>query len=105
MKLMTKEIEKKLPPLYSQDGKDPKDVKIIVKFFHPYANYTFYATEGERDEEGGMTLFGLVRAQENELGYVSLKELETTKVRGLPFERDMYFGYDRTLAEAKEKRI
>jgi len=104
MKLMTKAIEKKLPALYSQDGKDPKDVKIIAKFFHPMSSYTFYATEGERNEDGDLIMFGYVRSQFNELGYVSLKEMEAVRVRGLPMERDMYFE-NHTLAEVKERRL
>ena len=104
MKLMTKAIEKKLPALYSQDGKDPKDVKVIVKFFHPLSRYTFYATEGGRNEEGDLIMFGLVRSQETELGYVSLREMEAVRVRGLGMERDRYFE-GHTLAEAKERRI
>jgi len=104
MILLTKEIEKKLPPLYSQDGKKPEDVKVIAKFFHPMSSYTFYATEGSRNEDGDMIMFGLVRAQETELGYVSLREMETVRVRGLRMERDRYFE-GHTLAEVKEKRL
>ena len=104
MKLMTKAIENKLPALYSQDGKKPEEVKVIAKFFHPMSNYTFYATEGGRNEEGDLIMFGFVRSQSNELGYVSLKEMESLRVRGLPMERDMYFG-DHTLAEVKEQRL
>ena len=46
MKLLTKEIRKKLPPLYSQDGKDGKSVA-HVKFFTPDSNWTFYVTYAE----------------------------------------------------------
>lgn len=104
MKLMTKAIEKKLPALYSQDGKKPEDVKIIAKFFHPMSSYTFYATEGERNEDGDLIMFGLVRSHETELGYVSLREMESVRVLGLGMERDLYFE-GHTLAEVKEKRI
>jgi hypothetical protein len=104
MKLLTKEIIKKLPPLYSQDGKDPKDVPIVVKFFCPWGRYTWYVTEGQ-EQEGDWVFFGLVRGQETELGYFSLKELESVKgPAGLKIERDMWFG-DHTLAEAKERQI
>ena len=42
---MTKEIEKKASkfPFDSQDGKG-LDAEIIVKFFHPLSNWTWYAT-------------------------------------------------------------
>ena len=51
MKMMTKEIEKGLPKLRSQDGKDPKEVMIAVKFFDPTGSWTWFATEGEKTGE------------------------------------------------------
>jgi hypothetical protein len=105
MKLMTKEIERKLPPLYSQDGKKPEEVKIIVKYFHPLSKYTLYVTEGSRNEDGDLIFFGYVRSQFNELGYSSLREIEAVRVRGLKMERDLYFGYDHTLAEVQNERL
>lgn len=104
MKLLTKEIIKKLPKLYSQDGKDPKDVQIVVKFFHPMSRYTFYVTEGEQKEDGDWEFYGLIRGHETELGYFTLSDLKSVKVHGFGIERDMYFG-EHTLAEAKEKMI
>ena len=91
MKLMTKEIEKKLPKLYSQET--VKNPKIIVKFFHPLSSWTWYVTEGERQgEDEDFMFFGLVDGFEKELGYFTLKQLEEVKVKGLGIERDMYFG-------------
>ncbi len=99
MKLLTKEIEKKLPKLYSQEHE--KNPKIIVKFFHPLSSYTWYVTEGERqeDREGDMLFFGLVDGHEKELGYFTLKQLEEISVRGLGVERDKWFGFDHKLSE------
>jgi len=97
MKLMTKAIEKAIPALYSQDGKAPEDVQVHVKFFHCLSNYTFFATEYDPEQR---LFFGLAVAQEVELGYLSLDELEATRVKGLPMERDMYMG-PMTLAEAR----
>ena len=105
MKLITKEIERKLPALYSQDGKKPEDVKIIIKFFHCLGNYTWYITEGSKQPDGDWLFFGYARGDFNELGYFKLFELEKVSIRGVKVERDMYFGFDRTLAEAKEKQI
>ena len=102
MKLMTASIRKAIPALYSQDGKDPKDVKVHVKFFHPLSNYTFYATEF--DPETGR-FFGLAVLHEIELGYVTLEELETTVVRGLPMERDRWLSADFTLADLEGIRL
>jgi len=101
MKLMTASIGKTIPPLYSQDGKDPKDVKIRVKFFSIKSNYRWYITEGNKLPDGDWEFFGLVRGQDTELGYFRLSELQSLS----PYiERDLYFG-DHTLAEAKEKVI
>jgi hypothetical protein len=97
MKLMTKEIEKKLPKLYSQEHE--KNPKIIVKFFHPLSDWTWYAYEGERQENGDILFFGMVHGYEKEIGYFSLKELEEIKVRGLGIERDKFFGYGHHLSE------
>jgi len=87
MKLLTQEIRKKLPPLYSQDGKGGKAIA-YVKFFTPDSGFTFWATEFDGED----TFFGLVDGQFKELGYFSLSELES--VRGpmeLPIERDLHF--------------
>ena len=97
MKLLTKEIEKKLPKLYSQENVD--NPKIIVKFFHPMSSFTWYVTEGEEIEDGDWRFFGLVDGHEKELGYFHLSQLEEVKVMGLGIERDMYFGDDHLLSE------
>ena len=102
MKLMTKELETKFPAIYTNEEKDPKDVLVIAKFFCPWSNWTWYATE--YDQETGR-FFGYVRGDFDELGYFSLEELES--IRGpfsLGIERDLYFGVH-TLAEVMEKRL
>jgi hypothetical protein len=99
MKLLTKEILAKLPKLYANEKKKPEDVKVIVKFFHPMSSWTWLATEGEYNEDGDFIFFGLVKGHEDELGYFSLRELESVKVRGLGIERDRFFGFNHTLAE------
>ena len=109
MQLLTEEIKTKLPKLRTQDSKDPKDVKIIVKFFDPVGSWTWYAYEGEEQENGDWLFFGLVRGFEVELGYFSLRELETCKegvrgIKALPIERDMHFGYQHTLEEVTNQR-
>ena len=90
MQLMTKEIRKKLPPLYSQEKLGGKAVA-IVKYFTPSSSWTWWATEGSPEGED-FIFFGLVDGLEKELGYFSLSELK--KVRGslgLPIERDLYW--------------
>ena len=96
MKLLTKEIRKKLPKLYAQDGKG-NDAIAHVKFFTPWTHWTWWATEGEPvlDDDGNevdFTFFGLVNGFEKEVGYWSLGELESVKGPfGLKIERDLYF--------------
>jgi len=102
MKLISKELERQFPPLYSTENKEPSEIKIITKFFDPCSNWTWYATEYDPVDR---LFFGLVRGFEVELGYFSLDELEAVKGSlGLGIERDLYFG-EHTLAEALEKQI
>lgn len=91
MKLITKEIEKKLQkyPLYSQEG---KDAKVLVKFFNPCGRGTWYVTEAEKKENGDWLFFGLVDLHEREYGYFTLSQLQEIRLPfGLKIERDMYF--------------
>ena len=110
MKLLTEEIRKKLPAFYSGEDKKAEEIPVIVKFFDPTGSWTWYATEGEpvldkNEEEIDYHFFGFVRGFENELGYFSLKELESVKVSfGLGIERDLYFG-NHTLADVMEKQL
>jgi len=87
-KFLTKEIENKLPALYSQENNP--DPTVYAKWFHPLSNYTWYATE--YDNNVGM-FFGYVDTGDynSELGYFSRQELAESMAKGLPIERDMYF--------------
>jgi hypothetical protein len=88
MKLMTKEIAKQLPPLYTNENKPSGDVIVHVKFFDPCGSFTWYATEFDGDD----IFFGLVVGHEVELGYFSLSELESVRGRmGIGIERDLYW--------------
>lgn len=102
MELLTKELRKKLPPLYTNGNKKTKDIPVIVKFFDPCGSWAWYATEFDGED----LFFGFVRGIENELGYFSLKELqEYESIRfGLRIKRDLYFG-DHTLAEVMAERL
>ena len=57
MKLVTKEVEKRLQkyPLYSQDGKK-KEAICVVKFFMCGVNYTWYVLEADLENK---ILFGI----------------------------------------------
>lgn len=86
MKLLTKELRGKLPPLYSTKT-DPQ-AKAVVKFFALGSSWTWYAFEFD----GNDTFFGLVDGLEREWGYFSLSELESIKWHGIPgVERDKWF--------------
>lgn len=89
VKLLTKALAAKLPPLYANEEKPAAEVKVIAKFFAPWNNWTWYATEF--DPEKGL-FFGLVEGLEKELGYFQLAELEAVRGPwGLTIERDRHF--------------
>ncbi len=99
MTLLTDELRKQLPPLYSQEKE--KDPMVICKFFHPLSNMTWYAIEGspvdadsyyDTDKEKvDFLFFGWVYSDSPELGYFSLSEMTDVKVRGLGIERALNF--------------
>jgi hypothetical protein len=94
MMLLTKELRRRLPPLYAQDGKGGQAVA-YVKFFTPDSGWTWYVEEYDGED----TFFGLACGFEKELGYFSLSELESVRgPMGLPIERDLYWE-PKTLAE------
>ena len=87
MKLLTKDLLKKLPPLYANEK--VADPTAIVKFFTPDGNWTLFATEFDGED----TFFGRVDGFEKELGYFSLGELKSVRgALGLPVERDRWFS-------------
>ena len=95
MKLLTKEIEKKLlaHPSGSTDGKGD-DAKVIVKFFGGAAA-TWLVTEGEKEGDDWL-FFGKVTLDGSywEWGYFLLSDLSSVKFPpfGLGVERDLYFS-------------
>ena len=96
MKLITKEIEKRLEnyPLYSQDGKG-EDATIVCKFFSPINAWTWYVLEAERKYDGDYEFYGIVinGNGEKEYGYFMKSELESVRLPfGLRIERDLYFS-------------
>ena len=88
MLLLTKENKKQLPALMAQDGKG-EDAICYVKFFCPWNQWTWYATEYDPQDR---IFFGKVHGLETELGYFTLDELESViGMGGLKIERDMHF--------------
>lgn len=129
MKLLTKEVEKRLKkfPIKSQDGKG-LDAEVVVKFFDPTGRYTFFVTDAQKEmvevcpyeddplhkhehnnnrcisEVEDWFLFGYalspLGSDCDEFGGIMLSELQATKVRfGLGIERDLHLSPGRTIRE------
>ena len=90
MRLLTKQLEKRIARVGSQEQK--KDPVIIAKFFNPIGSGTWYATEYDPVDKmffGYVSIFG---NWNDEWGYFSLSELESFTGRlGLGIERDLYW--------------
>ena len=94
MKLITKELEKKIPGLYETENVAIEEKELVAKFFAPWNQWTWYAVE--YDAEKGLC-FGYVshyfnEGLEDEWGYFNINELKEIKGPwGLGIERDLYF--------------
>ena len=88
MHLLPDDVARLLPPLYSQEERGDEALA-VVKFFTPWTNWTWYASEYDPNER---IFFGVVVGMERELGYFLLDELEDiTGPGGLRIERDLYW--------------
>lgn len=100
--MLTKAIENKLPAIGTSDELPLDDHVLVVKYFCPWSNWTWYGVEYDPEAK---IFFGYVEGFENEWGDFSLAELESvTGPMGLKIERDLYFDPIR-FGEAKAKRI
>lgn len=106
MKLLTQEVRRRLPGLYTQDGKG-EDAIAQVKFFHPAGSGTWYASEADAIYDGkqlplsklpmnlepeDVIFFGIANITDREFGYFMLSELSEFKGPfGLNIERDIYW--------------
>ncbi len=89
MKIITKEIQKKVPKIGANARGKAEDLTFFVKLFTPWSNWTWYIAEA--NFETG-ECFGLVEGFEKELGYFDLNELvEIRGMGGLKIERDRWF--------------
>ena len=89
MQLLTEELRTSLCPLHSQ--RQNKNPHVYAKFFTPDSNWTWFVIEGSAEDDD-FIFFGYVIADFEELGYFSLRELES--IRGglqLAVERDLHF--------------
>jgi hypothetical protein len=92
MKLLTKEIQKKLPALYATENTPTEEKIAVVKFFNPTGAGTWYGVEFDGED----TFFGYVESPLgpdcSEWGYFSLAELKSVRCTfGLGIERDKFF--------------
>jgi hypothetical protein len=100
MKIVTEEFKElfKDYPLYSQEHE--RDPLVICKLFNPCGSATWFLLEYDPVEK---IAFGyVVGLAENELGYISLTEVESIKgPLGIGIEQDLYFVQKR-LSEVKK---
>ena len=85
-KLLTNEIIKTLPALYSTE--EQSDPIALVRFFHSFSSWEWFLIEFDPVQR---LCFGLVNGFKSELGYFSLTELESLEVLGCGIERDTHF--------------
>lgn len=88
MELLPKYLADRLPPIRSQSDLGD-DAIAQVKFFTPWTNWTWYASEYDSEDR---VCFGIVVGHVRELGYFSVDELEAVRgPAGLRIERDIYW--------------
>jgi len=90
MKLMTKAVEAVMPAIMSTDDISLEEKKVVVKFFTPDSNWTWYVFEGDKQANGDWEFFGMVHGMYKEMGSFMLSELEELRgPLGLKVERDL----------------
>jgi len=90
MELLSVELRRTLPPMYSQES-CPTPI-VHAKLFTPDSSFTWFVTEGAEQEDGDWLLFGFVIGLEEEWGYSLLSELASVRgPLGLAVERDLWF--------------
>ncbi len=91
IKMLTKEILRKLPPLGTHQ-KNLNEAVAQVKYFDPTGSGSWFGVEYDPEQRimwGWVTLF----PGEGEYGYFGLAELESVVCRfGLKIERDKWFS-------------
>ena len=98
--LAPKEVLEKLPPL----GTDESNARVLVKFFHPTSQWTWYATEYDPKDR---VFFGFVVGFEEELGEFSLDDMEEFRggALNMPIERDLYWDDTTRLQDVISGRV
>lgn len=86
MRLLPDALRSTIPPLYA--GESEADPIVRAKLFTPWTHWTWYVIEFDGED----LCFGLVDGFERELGYFSLRELESIRgPGGLAIECDAQF--------------
>ena len=86
--LISNEILKSIPNLYETE--DQNDPLCHIKLFTPDSDFTWYIIEYSKSDSN--TCYGYIIGLDNELGYFTLKELESVRGSlGLPIEIDSSF--------------
>ena len=98
--LAPKEVLEKLPPL----GTDELNARVLVKFFHPTSQWTWYATEYDPKDR---VFFGFVVGFEEELGEFPLDDMEEFRggALNMPIERDLYWDDTTRLQDVISGRV
>jgi len=95
MQLLTNEIKKALPALYTTESTPCEHKEIIVRFFNPLGKQSWEICEGDPLQDGDWRFFGKcdLGFGSPEWGYVLLSELESVSCGlGLGIERDICIG-------------
>ena len=89
MKLLTKELEKRIPLLYATENIKTENKTVHIKYFTPDSNWSWFVVEYNPKDR---IFFGFIQGLYPEWGYFSLDELEQIKgPLGLEIERDLHF--------------
>jgi hypothetical protein len=90
--LLPPSLEKTIPRLYATENIKEEEKIVYAKFFTSNTGWTWFALEGEWDEEHeDFTFFGLVHGLEKEYGYFSLNELKSVTDPRFRVERELFF--------------
>lgn len=94
MKMMTKELEGKIPSLNKLEELD--NPLSIIHYFHAFGAGDWYVIAGDKQENGDWLFYGYVKsplgAMFDEFGTFTLNELTSVKKFGVnAIERDLYW--------------
>jgi hypothetical protein len=102
MKLITKDIQSKIPKLYATEGKHRNEIKVPLKLFNALGSQRWYIIE--MDPENNLC-FGFANLGDDcmaELGYISITELERIDSYRFKLERDRAWDSNTTLEKVMD---